>query len=358
MRLDRQLVVRAVERFLRDFLGAAFDLEDHATRLDDRDPTFDAALTGTHAGLGRLLRERVVGEDADVDLAELLHRAADRDASCFDLARGDPARRKHLQAEVAERHFVAALRGSAGTALLHLAELRPLWREHRHDSYSLGAGSTLRCRLARGRQDLAMEDPRLDADRAVRRVSLGESVLDVRTQRVQRNAAFLVPLAAAHLGAAEAAARRDLDALGTELHRGLRRLLHGAAERNAALELRRDVLGDELRVGLGLAHLDDVQEHLVLGERLDFLLERLDARAALADHDAGTRGVDVDLRLVRGALDLDVADAGVVQLLLDEVLELQVFMQPLGVVLLFVPTRRPGLDDAEAEASRMCFLTH
>src|ERR1051325_168888 len=50
--------------------------------------------------------------------------------------------------------------------------------------------------------------------------------------------------------------------------------------------------------------------------------------------------------------------AGVVELLLDEVLELQVFMQPLGVVLLLVPPRRPGLDDAEAEAGRMCFLAH
>src|SRR4030095_7732619 len=125
------------------------------------------------------------------------------------------------KAEVAERHLVTALGGTAGAALLHLAELRPLGGKHRHGSLPL-AGRALRSRLARGREDLAVEDPRLDADRAVRRVSLGESVLDVRTQRVQRNAAFLVPLAAAHLGAAEAAARRDLDALGTELHRGLR----------------------------------------------------------------------------------------------------------------------------------------
>ena len=94
------------------------------------------------------------------------------------------------------------------------------------------------------------------------------------------------------------------------------RLLHGAAEGDAALELRRDVLGDQLRVGLGLADLDDVEEDLVLGERLDFLLQRLDAGAALADDDARTRGVDVDLRLVRGALDLDVADAGVVSFFL------------------------------------------
>ena len=122
----------AMERFLRDLERAAFDLEDHAARLDDGDVAFDAALTGTHAGLGRLLRERVVGEDADVDLSELLHRARDRDASRLDLTRGDPARRHDLKAEVAERDLVTALGGPAGAALLHLAELRPLWGKHRH----------------------------------------------------------------------------------------------------------------------------------------------------------------------------------------------------------------------------------
>ena len=77
----------------------------------------------------------------------------------------------------------------------------------------------------------------------------------------------------------------------------------------------------ELGVGLGLADLLDVQEDLVLRERLNFLLQLLDAGAALADDDARTRGVDVDLRLVRGALDVDAGDARVLELLLDELLE-------------------------------------
>ena len=51
------------------------------------------------------------------------------------------------------------------------------------------------------------------------------------------------------------------------------------------------------------------------------------------------------------ALDLgpDLDDAG-------GALELQVLMKPLGVVLVLVPPRRPGLDDAEAEANWMRFL--
>src|SRR5262245_58105309 len=120
-------------------------------------------------------------------------------------------------------------------------------------------GAAPRRALAR-RKNLTLEDPALHADLAVRGHRLGEAVLDVGAERVQRHAALAVPLVARHLGAAEAARRGDADALGTELHRRLNRLLHGATEGDATLELRRDVLGDELRVGLGLADLLDVQE--------------------------------------------------------------------------------------------------
>src|SRR5262249_13194175 len=129
-----ELVMGAMERFLRDLERNALDLEDHATGADDRDPAFDAALTGTHSSLGGLLGERVVREDAGVDLSELLHRARDGGASGFDLTRGEPARRGDLETVVTERHFVATLRLAAEVALLHLAELRTFWRKHRHGS--------------------------------------------------------------------------------------------------------------------------------------------------------------------------------------------------------------------------------
>ena len=51
-------------------------------------------------------------------------------------------------------------------------------------------------------------------------------------------------------------------------------------------------------------------------------------------------------------------DAGVAELLLHELAELDVLVEPLRVVLLLVPLRVPGLDDAEAEADRMDFLSH
>src|SRR6266545_5270821 len=220
------------------------------------------------------------------------------------------------------------------------------------------ARGTRRARAGRLRQHLAAHDPHLAADLPVRRLRLGEAVVDVRAQRVQRDAALAVPLVARHLGSAEPAGAGDADPLRAELLRGLDRLLHRPPERDAPLELGRDVLRDELRVDLRLTHLDDVQVDLVGREGLEVLLDRLDPRAALADHDPGARGVDVDLDLVRGPLDLDPGDAGLAELLLHELAEVNVLVQPLRVVLLFVPLRVPGADDPEPKPDRMDFLSH
>src|SRR5215218_6362289 len=179
------------------------------------------------------------------------------------------------------------------------------------------------------REDLALADPHLAADLAVGGLRLGE---------------------------AQAARAGHADALGAELHGGLEGLLHGAAEGDAALELGGDVLGHQLRVGLGLADLDDVEEDLVLGELLQVLLHGLDARAALADDDARPSGVHVDLHLVGRALDLHLGDARVVERLLHELADPDVLMEPLRVVLVLEPLGVPGLDDPEAEPDRMNFL--
>src|SRR5690606_10190820 len=107
-------------------------------------------------------------------------------------------------------------------------------------------------------EHFAFEHPDLDADDAVGRPGLDEAVVDVGAQGVQRHAAFAVPFHPRDLGPAEAARDVDADALGAEAHGRLHRPLHGAAERDPALQLLGDVLGDQLRIGLGLAHLDDV----------------------------------------------------------------------------------------------------
>src|SRR5690348_18322761 len=108
-------------------------------------------------------------------------------------------------------------------------------------------------------ENLALEDPHLDAADAVSGVRFGLGVIDVAAQRVQRNPSLAVPFGARDLGAAETAGAGDPDAFGAEAKRRLHRALHRAAEGDAALKLVGDALRDELGVDLGLADLDDVQ---------------------------------------------------------------------------------------------------
>src|SRR6476619_2567170 len=68
-------------------------------------------------------------------------------------------------------------------------------------------------------EDLALVDPHLDADDSIGGLRLGEAVVDVGAQVVQRHAAFAVPLRARDLGAVQAACDVDLDAERAQAHR-------------------------------------------------------------------------------------------------------------------------------------------
>ena len=129
----------AVEGLARQLLGDAFDLEDHAAGADHGDPALGAALAVTHAGLGRLLGDRLVREDADVELAAALDVAGDRDTSRLDLARGEPARLERLQAEVAEGDVVPPLALPRIRPFCDLAELDVRLGESMHVTPRFGA---------------------------------------------------------------------------------------------------------------------------------------------------------------------------------------------------------------------------
>jgi hypothetical protein len=118
------------------------------------------------------------------------------------------------------------------------------------------------------------------------RPGLVEAVVDVRAQRVQRDATLAVELRAAHLRAAEAAGAlhrmplapaRSEDCMPLRMARGTRR----------GWQLLGDALRDELGVDLGVLHLEDVELHLLAGELLELAADAVGLGAAAADDDAG-----------------------------------------------------------------------
>src|SRR5690606_25871915 len=208
-------------------------------------------------------------------------------------------------------------------------------------------------------EDLALVDPHLDADDPVGGPRLGEAVVDVRAQGMQRHAALAVPLRTRDLGAVQAAGHVDLDTQRTQAHRVADGALHRAAEHDAALELLGDRLGHQLRVQLRLADLGDVDVRRDAHHVAHFLAQLLDVLAALADHHARAGGVDGHARGLGRTLDQDPADPGLRQLLAQHLADLEVGGQVLGVFLLAgVPLGVPVLGDTEANAGGMNFMTH
>src|ERR1700716_1909907 len=207
-------------------------------------------------------------------------------------------------------------------------------------------------------EDFALEDPDLDAASAERGERGRDAVIDVGAQRVQRHAAFAIPFHARDFGAAEPARAVDTNALGAKTHRRLHRALHGAAERDAALELLRDRFGDQGRVEFGLADFDDVDDDVGIGDLGDPLAQLVDVGALLADHDARTRRVDRDAALLVRTLDHDARDRRLLELLVQDLADLDVLVQQLAVLVLAgEPARIPGPVDAETQPDRIDLLT-
>src|SRR5690606_20121128 len=192
-----------------------------------------------------------------------------------------------------------------------------------------------------------------------RGAGLEEPVVHVGTHRLQRHPAVPVVLRPGHLGAAEAPGALHLDALDQRRpHRRLDRLAHGAAERDTVGQLLGDALRHQLGVRLGVLHLEDVQLHLLAGELLQRGTDPVGLRAAAADHDARPRGVDVHPDAVAGPLDLHLGDACPLHARGQQVADLDVLTDVLGVLLVGVPARLPAGGDAEPETVRVDLLAH
>src|SRR6185295_11153458 len=208
-------------------------------------------------------------------------------------------------------------------------------------------------------EDFALEDPDLDAAGAERGERGGDAVIDVGAQRMQRHATFAIPLHPSDFRAAEATRAVDTDAFGAETHRRLHRAFHGAAERDAALELLRDRFGDQGGIELGLADFDDVDDDVRGGDVGDLLAQLVDVGALLADHDAGARRMDRHAALLVRTLDHDPGDGRLLQFLVQHLADFHVLVQQLAVfVLACVPTGIPRPVDAEPQPDWIDLLTH
>src|SRR5579864_4161489 len=211
-------------------------------------------------------------------------------------------------------------------------------------------------------EHFTLEDPHLDADDAISGAGLGEPVVDVGAERVQRDASLAIPLRARDLRAVQAAGDAYLHTERAAAHGAHDRALHRTAEHHALLDLLRDAIGHQLSIELGLADLGDVQPHVIHrhAEQLRRLqAQLLDVLALLADHDARAGSLNGDVDLLGGALEVNAAHRGFREFGAEEVAHPEVRVHVLRKLL---PARKPlggpVASDTEAYAQRIDLLAH
>src|SRR5699024_1386402 len=130
LHLHGKLVADQAERFTRLRFGDAGHFEEHPAGLDDGDPVIHGAFTLTHAHFERLLRDRLVGENPDVDPPPAPDVPAHGYTAGFDVVCPHPAGFHGHEGVVTERDVVASFGGALHAAPHHFAVFDSFRQQH------------------------------------------------------------------------------------------------------------------------------------------------------------------------------------------------------------------------------------
>jgi hypothetical protein len=143
-------------------------------------------------------------------------------------------------------------------------------------------------------------------------------VINVRSQRVQRHAAFTLVGNTGDFCATKTTRTLDLHALSTQPHGALYRLLHSTLVRHTLVDLFADTLGNQLRFQFGLVNFGDIDLELLTEGTIKDLAEFFELFATLANHSTHLGGMYGDFDTVCRALDFDPSHTGTFEALHDQ----------------------------------------
>src|SRR5262249_61199363 len=143
-----------------------------------------------------------------------------------------------------------------------------------------------------------------------------------------------IPFDAGDPAAAGATRTFDIKPAGAQPHCRLDRALHGAAKRDATLELLRDRFRDELGIQFRLADLDDIDHDIRFRQRGDLSAKLFDVGTLLADDHARPSRLNRDTTFLVWALDHDLRHGGLLAILHHFFAGLHGLVQQLAVTLL------------------------
>jgi hypothetical protein len=159
------------------------------------------------------------------------------------------------------------------------------------------------------RENFALVDPNLHANRSVDGVRSGLAIVDVSSNRVQRDLSDLIAFSSSDFRTTESSGHLNLDTAAVHSGDAGHRLAHGSAVTDSLLKLSRDVLGNQLSIKFGLSNFRNVHlnHHRGIGASnlsVQRVRELIDTLSAAANDGTRSGGKDCDLDAVCRSLNL------------------------------------------------------
>ena len=183
---NRQFKAGAPQSLHRLIPRNTVHFEKDSPGLDRHDVSFNIAFSASQGHLGRKLRNRLIGENPNPNLAAALQGVRNRFSRSLNLFAVHPSRRAGLKAETAEAQIKPAGfdHSLPRTALLLLAMLL-FFGLKKHIVGLIGfVGFVFFV------ENFALIEPDLDADRAISVESRRFAVIDERAERLERHFAL------------------------------------------------------------------------------------------------------------------------------------------------------------------------
>ena len=163
-------------------------------------------------------------------------------------------------------------------------------------------------------------------------ICFSKAIVDVSSQCLKGNCTFVVGFATRDICAAQTTAYHCLDTLCAELHCSAHCLLHRTTECHTVFQLQCNVFSYQLCIQFGSLYFFDVYSNLLCCHFLQLSLQCFDGCTVLTDNNTGFCCVYADLYSAGCSFDCNLGNACIVQSLLDEFSDFNVFYQVISKV--------------------------
>ena len=129
-----------------------------------------------------------------------------------------------------------------------------------------------------------MVDPNLNAQLTVSGICFCKSIVDVSSQRMERNITFAVLFGSGDFSSAKSSGCENFYSLGTSLHRSADRLLHSSSEGHSSFQSLCDTFSSQLCIQFCSSYFFDIDDDRLACHLFEFGFQIFNSCSGSSDH--------------------------------------------------------------------------